>query len=546
MNVLKINNILIFLKLIVEGKMKKISELNLGFSDAQNYARRDNKKMFNDIFVKNYFLEKLINPNIYFLIGEKGTGKTAYSVYLKNNNYRENKTVLSYISATDYDKFYNIKKQKNLELTDFVGIWKVILLLLLSKNITDDDKVVSIFNKSNLDNLVKAIDEYYLNAFTPEIITALRIVDETELAAKLICKYSEISGKNGTTLEFTETRFQMNLFYIEKQFSDAIRNLKLNKNVNLFIDGIDIRPNVIPYDDYIQCIRGLADACWALNTELFQNVKDSKGHLKIVLLLRPDIYSALNLQNATNKLRDNAVFLDWRTNYKEYKTSNLYKVSKRILEYQQEKIEEDDLWEKYLPWTFPTTNQSREFDTAFMEFIRISLSRPRDIVVILKILQEHMLKNGKEDEIEFSKDIYQSDDFQNAYSEYFMSSLKDQLSFYYSVDDFNHFIKFFDYFKDSNFKYEEYSAVYEKFTDYILGNADDIPEFVDDPKKFLQLLYDSNVIAAIEDNGDANTYYHFSYREKSISNIEPKVPIDKNISYKFHYGLYKRAKFGRF
>ena len=120
------------------------------------------------------------------------------------------------------------------------------------------------------------------------------------------------------------------------------------------------------------------------------------------------------------------------------------------------------------------------------------------------------------------------------------------MSFYYSVDDFNHFIKFFDYFKDSNFKYEEYSAVYEKFTDYILGNADDIPEFVDDPKKFLQLLYDSNVIAAIEDNGDANTYYHFSYREKSISNIEPKVPIDKNISYKFHYGLYKRAKFGRF
>ena len=92
--------------------MKKISELNLGFSDAQNYARRDNKKMFNDIFVKNYFLEKLINPNIYFLIGEKGTGKTAYSVYLKNNNYRENKTVLSYISATDYDKFYNIKKKK--------------------------------------------------------------------------------------------------------------------------------------------------------------------------------------------------------------------------------------------------------------------------------------------------------------------------------------------------------------------------------------------------------------------------------------------------
>ena len=212
--------------------MKKIDELNLGFSDAQNYSRRDNKKMFNDIFVKNYFLEKLINPNIYFLIGEKGTGKTAYSVFLKNNNYKENKTMLTYISATDYDKFYNIKKQKNLELTDFVGIWKVILLLLLSKSITDDDKVISIFHKSNIDNLISAIDEYYMNAFTPEIITALKNVDETELAAKLICKYSEVGGKTGTKLEFSETLFQLNLYYIEKNFSDAIRNLKLNKYVN--------------------------------------------------------------------------------------------------------------------------------------------------------------------------------------------------------------------------------------------------------------------------------------------------------------------------
>jgi len=200
----------------------------------------------------------------------------------------------------------------------------------------------------------------------------------------------------------------------------------------------------IPYEDYIQCIRGLAEACWSLNTELFQNVKDSKGHMKIVLLLRPDIYSTLNLQNATNKLRDNAVFLDWRTTYKEYKTSSLFKVSERILEYQQDQ-EEVGIWEKYLPWKFETTNQGREYDTAFMEFLRISLSRPRDIVVILQILKDFMERDGYNDAIEFSKRIYESDDFQNAYSEYFMSSLRDQLSFYYSVEDFNHFVKFFDY-----------------------------------------------------------------------------------------------------
>ena len=59
----------------------------------------------------------------------------------------------------------------------------------------------------------------------------------------------------------------------------------------------------------------------------------------------------------------------------------------------------------------------------------------------------------------------------------------------------------------------------------------------------MQLLYDSNVITAIEEGGK---YFHFSYREKSPSNIAPEVPYGKNIKYRFHYGLYKKAKMGRF
>lgn len=73
-----------------------------------------------------------------------------------------------------------------------------------------------------------------------------------------------------------------------------------------------------------------------------------------------------------------------------------------------------------------------------------------------------------------------------------------------------------------------------------------MPEFIGEPKRFLQLLYDCNIITAIENQGEGNIYYHFSYREKSISNIEPQVPIDDNVSYRFHYGLYKKASFGRF
>ena len=62
--------------------MKTISELNLGFSDAENYKRRENKQLFQKLFVQNEYLDDLLEPNVSFLVGEKGTGKTAYSIFL--------------------------------------------------------------------------------------------------------------------------------------------------------------------------------------------------------------------------------------------------------------------------------------------------------------------------------------------------------------------------------------------------------------------------------------------------------------------------------
>lgn len=59
-----------------------------------------------------FILDELLNPNVYFLIGEKGTGKTAYATFLSNNNYKETKASISYLAATDYEKFYTLKNVK--------------------------------------------------------------------------------------------------------------------------------------------------------------------------------------------------------------------------------------------------------------------------------------------------------------------------------------------------------------------------------------------------------------------------------------------------
>lgn len=90
---------------------KAISQLKIGYGDAENYKKREHKQLFNDIFVRNKYLEELLSNDKYFLIGEKGTGKTAYSIYLMNNEYKNTRGYTKFIRETDYVKFISLKKK---------------------------------------------------------------------------------------------------------------------------------------------------------------------------------------------------------------------------------------------------------------------------------------------------------------------------------------------------------------------------------------------------------------------------------------------------
>lgn len=296
--------------------MKLIKELELGFADAENYKRRENKDLLNRVFIRDRHLEDLCQPNVSFLIGEKGTGKTAYSIFLTNNQYKETVSSTRYVRETEYQKFIALKREKHLSLSDFASIWKVILYLLMTKQVLEKDGVLSkLLNFSKFNALNDAVDEYYHSAFSPEIVQALSFVQESKLAAELLSKHAKLKGESKEAQTFSESRFQINLFYIQRQFEDAFSQIRLSQNHILFIDGIDIRPSSIPFDEYLECIKGLASAVWEMNNDFFPTIKGGKGRMRAVLLIRPDIFETIGLQNQNTKIRDNSVYLDWRTEY---------------------------------------------------------------------------------------------------------------------------------------------------------------------------------------------------------------------------------------
>lgn len=524
-------------------KMKSFVELNLGFNDAINYRRRENKDLLNRFFVKSPELDTLLLPSTYFLIGDKGTGKTAYSVFLSNNEYKNTISFINSISETEYVKFITLKKEKELTLSDYTSIWKVLLLLLFSKQIEKGEDIVSLIrNHKEFDSLKKAIDNFYMNAFSPEIKSAFNIIENSEGAVKLMIESTGVEASQKKEMTYTKYSFQLNLLFLEEHFKRAFNKLKLMKNHLLFIDGIDIRPRNINYEDYLECVKGLANAIWELNNDYFANIKDSKGRMRVILLVRPDIFTQLGLQNLNNKVADNSVLLDWQTTYPHYRSSSLFNLADRILSAQQNtSYTLGECWDHYFPFKI---NPAGEEEDSFVSFLKLSMFRPRDIITLMKILQKHLSKNQDRQNEIVTQALFEDSQIRADYSRYMLGEIKDYLEFYHSADDYDLFLQFFSFLNGlANFTYNDYLKAYNSFADYIEDNNINPPLMFESSDKFLQFLYDLNVISFITRNVDGSTHLHSSFRVKNYSNVTPKV--EAGVRYIIHPGLKKALNLGK-
>ncbi len=524
--------------------MKSIKELKLGFNDAENYKKRENRSLFNKYFTRTGDLFKILDNSKYFLIGDKGTGKTALAVYLANSDFGNTRSSLHFIRETDYQKFIHLKNEKQLSLSDYTDIWKVIIYLLAAKKLEETEKDSVLFSiNSKFKILQDTINEFYNKAFSPEIPNAIKFIEDTKRALSILNSNLKIEvGKNTSKAEET-TRFQINLMDIQRKFESCFKTLNLTDNHIIFIDGIDIRPRNIKFEEYLDCVKGLANAVWFLNNDFFANIKGSKGRIKIVMLIRPDIFASLALQNTNNKIKDNSVLLDWRTNYPKYRESAIFEVVDNIFNSQQEeKRKLGETWDYYFPFKSYAANKSED---SFIPFLRFSMCKPRDLVSMLGILQEiHNTLDSKKWPV-FTSDLLNDNIFRRKYSDYLLGEIKDYLSFYHSEIDYELFLKFFEFLDGvTSFSYKIFFQAYEKFALYIEKNwAEELPIFFESSDKFLQFLFELNIICYIESTEDNESLIHWCYRERSYSTINPKVKL--GVRYQIHYGLVKSFNVGK-
>lgn len=63
------------------------TDLQIPFDEAENYFKPNNKEKLNRLFYKDRNYNKLLNDTTYFLIGEKGSGKTTYCAYFSYESF---------------------------------------------------------------------------------------------------------------------------------------------------------------------------------------------------------------------------------------------------------------------------------------------------------------------------------------------------------------------------------------------------------------------------------------------------------------------------
>ncbi len=545
--------------------MKPIKDLFLGFNDARNYAIPEYKEMLSKFILRDDAYNSLVSsPNKYFLVGEKGTGKTTYAVYLANSNEKINGEEIVAkrinIADTDYLKFIYLKGEKKLILSDYTDIWKSILYLLLCETFKmhEYNHMLS-YNKFR--KLQDAIDQFYNYAFDPEkeIHQAFEFLEDSKETAQLLVDVFKF-GSEGTKLKktaFTNAKFQRNIMFIKKVFEDTISTIKIKKRYIIFIDGIDIRPSSVPYEEYKDCLKGLVDTIISLNSDFLQSIRGKVGNIKIVLLIRPDMLDHLDLHNLNNILRDNAILLDWRTEYNIYRRSSLFKMAEQMFRCQQETGESSGPFGVYWDYYFPYKLQGRrehEIEDAFIPFLRYSYYRPRDIVTMLGYMQKHYTASLKPIDGVFSFDDFISKDVMKDYSEYILGEITDQLRFYYSQGDYDIFIKFFEYLRETKnvitdekdkwnltFTYSMFEKAYDRLIVHIKANDFVKPRFYESIDTFLQFLYELNIICYIDKTG-GGPIYRWCFRERSHANIRPKIRT-KSI-YSIHHGVARALRFG--
>ena len=515
----------------MEQKLQ-LKDLYLGNIDAKNELLNNSDteiERFEKSFLmpSNIILDDFLNSNRYFILGLKGTGKTALLRYLALRANEISETYSTFIlfksDFTEEDrKSFARAANINAKIVDaseipfeqdFVDAWLWFFHRHIVKTIVEQN--LTVFKQNKIWNQYKAcvlapnLDENgsIFSKFVPKLKRG---------TIEVGMQFPIISGKLGLDFEFAnpeKTKVKFN--YIVDKANELFNKLTAETGrLYILLDELELSLVKRKYDRDAKMIRDVIIAIEKLN-----NIsKKNKFGLYIIGAIRSEVLTAVNSfgKEINKQTSDFGISIIWHQSGGDISTHPILKIIAKRIEsseyfYDLPKHELDEIWNKY----FPKYIQNTQIQTYILNQ---TWYRPRDVIRLITVAQKYF-----PNKTDFDQQVF--DTIRKQYSTDSWIELSEELKTSFEYEEIEGIKRLFYGFKP-NFSLDELKNHVELICKFYPEVNNLLAKYT--LESILSKLYKIGFIGNVI-KGKMRSYYRFSYRGDDEILIEKDFTVHRGL-----------------
>jgi hypothetical protein len=349
-------------------------------------------------------LESLISGDKSYLIGRKGTGKTAIAQKIfKINSYNVFTESLSFKNFP-FNDLYSLKNTRFTQPNEYITLWKYVIYSTVAKKLSENQSI----NGPDIEKL-RGI---FLNDADLSLSRRLKIWTSAQFGSTIFGSGANASASSQVATNDTPWVDRVDML------EDIIRKNIDESDYYIVFDELD--------EDYKQMLDPEANTRFSsLLTGLFKAVQDIRAtfpihryKIKPIIFIRDDIYD-LQVDSDKNKWRDLSIMLDWRK--QDIKNLLTFRIS-RAANINNNSLRFSEAWHSVFS-NYPVeygNRQQKEMEI-FEYMSRSTQMRPRDFISYISICA----KKGKGLGGRISPSLVRETD--KEFSNYLRNELEDEI-----------------------------------------------------------------------------------------------------------------------
>lgn len=388
-------------------------------------------------------LERLKKGNKFFVIGRKGSGKTAIAKFLYTEKTYNQFAIKLDFKSFPFNELYNLYDSGFTVPNQYITIWKYVIytniakLMMQNHNIDSDirQKLKEVYNldPSGLSRMIKKWTDinfklpwFAAGAKNEEHKNDISWIDKVEILESIIKKHIDNSK----------------YLIIFDELDEDYRDILINNNDK----------------NYLSLITSLFKSIQDIKS-IFEDKKES---ILPIVFLRDDIYEII-MDNDKNKWNNNVIFINWDIN--KIKEMLAFRISRSIDENTTNILDFKTSWsklfeDKEVPYGSIRNRKSAKILNHISRFTHL---RPRDFVFYIKSCAE--ISEKRDQHPIRVKTVQQAD---KAFSNYFKRELQDEI--FAILPNIQKIFNIFSQYKKQTFKLEDFqkyymqNAIYQELT----------------------------------------------------------------------------------